>query len=441
MELLYTFFIIVILIGLNGIFVAAEFSTVSARKSRIFQLKQTGDQSASSLYSIIEDGTKLDNYVASCQVGITISSLVLGFVGQANLSPILAKYLDLLNIDTAISSETLSVVVVLTVLSIFQVLFGELIPKNLGMQFPEKYALALLQPIKFSSILFKPLIWIFNGSGNYIMKIFNLSSDNSHGHIHSAEEISMLIDDSALGGLIAQEGKALLKNTISFNDLEIRKIMIPRSKMLSSSINVTNIELLQNLSESQYSRIPIYRNSIDEIIGTVHLRDLIRKVYESEETTQLDEKIVHYVNYFPESMSAKAIFNMLQKERIQIAIILDEFGGTAGMVTLEDMLEELFGDLQDEFDPIENKFFPDDNVVFSGDTQIVYLNNNLDIKLPFYQFDTIGGLLIDEIGKIPSKEHIGEKISIASSIFEIIEIDGPKISKIIYHPPTIQEDK
>ena len=427
MSLLFIFFIITILILFNALYVAAEFSAVSARRARLTQLAEEGQPVASRLLHIIEDPRKLDRYVATCQLGITVTSLVLGFYGQAALSPIVAPWLARLSSMTEAAALSVSATVILLFLTVAQVLLGELVPKNIGIQYPERLALLTALPMRWSMQLFRPLIWLFNGSGQLIMRMMGREVIAEHVHIHAPEEIVMLVEESSAGGLIKQEERLLLKNTLELREAMARQVMIPRTQMLAAADNLSCDELFKYLADSPFSRLPLYRGNIDNIVGVVHLKDLLCLSQHLERKNVAD--ITRQVPYFPETTPVKTVFSVLQRRHLQVCIVLDEFGGTAGMVTLEDLIEEIFGELQDEFDVHipEFRLGPNNRMIIRGDTLVEDINEALEIHLPVEELDTIGGLVLNMFGDVPTT---GDEVDIAGGVFRVEKMRGRGITSV-----------
>lgn len=410
--------VIFILIALNAIYVAAEFSTVSARRARLALLSEQGVSYAAQILSIIEDPHKLDAYVATSQVGITFSSLVLGFYGQAKLASLLSPALSKIEYLSESSTVSISTTIVLIALSLLQVLLGELVPKNVGIKYPERFTLLTAPFLAWSEKLFKPLIFLLNGSGIGLMKLLKINPTTEHAHIHSPEEIALLIEESGEGGAISPEEHRLLINTMRMRQSMVKHVMIPRAQMLAGSRSLSIPQITEIVTNSSFSRLPIYHQTIDNIIGIVHLRELFCHIFLHPVSPDYElDKIIRPVIYVPETMQIKDVFTSLQLNQYQVAIVLDEFGGTAGMVTLEDLVEEIFGDLQDEFD--QNfpaiQILSDTQLLLRGDIPITELNALLKVNLPSNNSDTLGGLIAFEVGHIPKQG-------------ECIHISGLKIS-------------
>jgi CBS domain containing-hemolysin-like protein len=428
MVWLVVFLSLTLLVLINAFYVAAEFSTVSARRSKLTQLASEGNSLANILLPIVRDPHKLDTYIAACQIGITASSLVVGFYGQAQLTPVLAPLLTKYTGLSPGAAQTITASGVLIFLTGLQVLFGELVPKSIAIQFPEKLAMYTAMPMQWSTILFKPLIWLFNGSGQLILRMTGMTAMTEPVHIHAPQEIMMLFEESSDGGLLDDVERRLLLNSLQLRQLSVRQVMIPRNRMLSASVGLNNEELLSVLAKSPYSRLPLYSGSIDNIVGIIHLKDLLcLKV----QTKQQDVKeAMRPVLFVPETMPVDEVFTNLQNKRYHVAIVLDEYGGTSGIVTIEDLIEEIFGELQDEFDTDTTPpilLLSDNMIQVRGDVLVSELNEVMDLHLPCIDIDTIGGLVLSTLGRVPNK---GEKVDFGDISCIVEKMDGYGVTAI-----------
>jgi putative hemolysin len=416
------------LILINSLFVAAEFSSVSARRTRLVQLASQGNRLARSFLPVVKDRQSLDNYIAACQLGITASSLILGFYGQAQLTPVISPYFSNISGWSITLSESVTSTVVLISLTTLQVVFGELLPKSIGVLYPERLALLTAIPMRWSTLIFKPFISIFNGSGRAILRLFGKNMDTEQIHIHSPEEILILFEESTSGGLLDKEERRLLRNSLELRKLVVRQVMMPRNRMLAASADTSCQEMLNLLAHSPFSRLPLFENSIDNIIGIVHLKDLLCLQIQ---TGQSDiRKAMRPVLFVPEMIPVDQVFSLLQKKHRHVAIVLDEFGGTAGIVTLEDLIEEIFGEMKDEFDIDTQPFvkiLSPNKVQVRGDILINDLNEMLDLYLSDESVDTIGGLVLDVLGHIPQ---VGETFHHREVTFKVETMDGKGISMV-----------
>ena len=420
--------VITILIGLNALYVAGEFATVSARRSRLLQMEEVDRRAFHLLLPYLENVGKLDTYVAACQIGITVSSLILGFYGQASLTITLTPVFIRLGSLSPTAAGSIAAIIVLALLTIVQVVLGELVPKNIGVQYPERLALLAVRPVGWSLLLFRPLIWLFNGSGRLILRLMGMHRAVKHVHLHAPEEILMLVEESGDGGLLQKEERQLVENTLRFQDLSVRQVMIPRTRMLALSVNTSTDELLTMLATSPYSRAPLYDDSVDQIVGIVHLKDLLCLELSGHQPNAWG--IMREVPFVFENMAVAKVLISLQRAHDSVAVILDEYGGTAGIVTLEDLIEEIFGELQDEFD-IELpalQFQSDGRVIVRGDVLITDLTEWLDIALVSgEEVDTIGGLVFSYAERVPAEK---EEFEIDGMMIRVERMDGKGIAAV-----------
>ena len=427
MAFLIVLSITTLLIGINALYVAAEFSTVSTRRSRLAQLASDGNSLAKSLQPIVENPLLLDRYIATCQLGITISSLLLGFYAQSGAAAYLEPQLVRLGVFSAMAAQSITATGLLLVYTVLQAVLGELVPKNIGIQAPERLALITSVPTRWSMSLFRPLIWFFNGSGVFLMRLFGLSVDAEHTHVHAPEEILMLVEESEAGGLLHQEERRLLANTLHMREMLVRQVMIPRTRLLVASVDEPGDSLLSHLAASSYSRLPLYEGSIDNIVGVVHLKDLLCLL---QLTDQRDVRaVMRPVLFVPETMRVEQVLAQLQRDHYYVAVVMDEFGGTSGMVTLKDLVEEIFGEFKDEFDlPVPKYRLTEDSLLrVRGDVSIWDMNNWLDLLLAHDDVDTVGGLVLAELGRLPEP---GDEVMVQGIRFRVEAMDGNAINVV-----------
>lgn len=396
--------VIVSMIAVNALFVAGEFAVVSARKARLAQAAESGSRLAKMLLAVIDDHHKLDNYIAASQVGITLSSIVLGIYGQQQIAPLLGPLLKRLPfIDDQIAAGALSALLVLITLTALQVVLGELVPKSLALQYPERVALATVLPMRWSAEIFlRPLILLLNGSGALLLRLLGVVHESGHKHVHSPEEIQLLIRQSHAGGLLDAEERQLLDNAFRLGEMTVGDIVVPRTKMTTAPVTTSTSELLRLAADSDYTRIPVYENGIDNILGFVHLKDLFRLYHRGENADV--RKIMRKASFVPETMPVKDAWDVLNQEQTYLAVVFDEYGGTVGMITREDLIEEIFGEVRDEFDEEEAPFITqvaERAYIIRGDTALVYLNSQLSLNLPTDTAHTISGLVIEKLGHMP----------------------------------------
>jgi CBS domain containing-hemolysin-like protein len=425
---------ITLMVFANAFYVATEFATVSARKTRISQMAGEDNRLAKILMPIVEDRQALDNYIAACQVGITVSSLVLGAYGQntvaAMLAPLLTRWGNLAD-AAAYSISATSVLIFLTIL---QVVMGELFPKSIAIQYPEKMALMVVIPMKWSLAVFRPFIWFLNGSGNLILKLMGVGHTDEHSHVHSPEEIELLVSESHEGGVLDDEEQQMLRNAFRLRELLARQVMVPRTRLIAAPLESTVDELAELACDAGFTRIPIYQTSIDNIIGFAHIKDLFRLRLQG---IQDPAKTLREIIYVPETLPIADVWTTLNSNHQYIAIVLDEYGGTGGLITIEDLIEEIFGELQDEFDdelPLISSD-KDGRIHLRGDLLVTDVNEYLDLTLPDDEADTLGGLVFSELGHLPA---IGDEVTTGSPgiTIRVEAIESRSVSEVSLLLPT-----
>ena len=437
MEAMSTIIVIVITISLmlfvNALYVAAEFSSVRSRKTRIGQMADNGNWLAEQLFPVIKDNKKLDDYIAACQVGITASSLVLGAYGQSTVAQLLAPWLARFGNLADAAALSISATGTLIILTILQVVLGELLPKSIAILHPEKVALAVTLPVRWSLVLFRPFIWLFNGSGELILRLLGISLDASHTNVHSANEIELLVTDSHEGGLIDDKERQMLRNAFRMRELTARQVMVPRTRMISAPVDSSVREILSTAIEGGFSRIPVYENTIDNIVGFVHIKDLFKQYLKGEDNVR---RALREVIYVPETLPIINVWETLNEKRQYLVIVFDEYGGTEGLVTFEDLIEEIFGELQDEYDSNESaliSYGTAGRTHLRGDLLISDVNEYFDLELPDEEADTLGGLVFMKLGRPPV---VGDEVTINNLNFRVESVADLGIAEISFQLPS-----
>jgi len=437
--------IVFLLIALNGLFVAAEIGTVGARRARIAQQAAEGNRFAKLLLPHLESPSKLDDYIAACQLGITLSSLVLGFYGQAAITPLVAPILSTSGLVAQAAATSIAATVVLIVLTVIQVTLSELAPKTVAIQFPERTSLLLILPVSWSMVVMRPLIWFFNGSGRLILRLVGLRAVSEGLHVHAPEEILMMVKESGAGGLLQEGETELLENTLQLRQRSLRAVMVPRTQLLAAPVEMEADQLLDLLAESSHSRLPLYEGSIDNIVGVVHLKDLLCLRLSLGESGPVltdgqarAERGVHSLMrpppFVPESASVATVFRQLQRDRYHMAVVIDEYGGTAGIVTFEDLVEEIFGEIADEFDADIREIVlrEDGRLLLEGDMELDRLAELLGASLDVADVDTVGGAILAVLGAIPKP---GQSVQLQDIEFRVERVTGYAVAQVSVELP------
>lgn len=444
-TIIVTILLIALMIFFNALYVAAEFSTVSSRRTKISQMAAQDNPLARLLLPTLESPAKLDRYVAGCQIGITISSLVLGAFAQnaiaSELAPLLAQAMSWAgwSADGEVvmtAARSISVIGVLIFVTGLQVIFGELFPKSLAIQYPETVALAVYWPMRISLALFAIPIWIFNGSASVLLRLMGRGVSEPGARIHSAAEIELLVTESHEGGLLDDNERRLLRNALRLRDLTARQVMIHRTKIVAMPADSMPLELLQQAIEAGYSRIPLYGESIDDIAGFVHVKDVFR-LYTQGETDI--SSIVREVHYLPETLPINDVWDQLNAAGKYLGVVFDEFGGTAGLITQEDLIEEIFGELQDEFDDEMAVIARDKEgrIYLRGDLLVTDVNESLELNLPTEPADTLSGLVFSTLGRPPV---VGEEVSFEGVAIRIETMEDLSVDEVSLQLPPGDQD-
>lgn len=432
--------ILSLLIFINALYVAAEFASVSSRRTRVSQMAGSGNRFAGFLLPIVDDSEKLDRYVAACQLGITASSLALGAYGQGVLASRLAAPLTSL-LETigpfvgspsftggeaaAALAASIAATAVLLFLTLLQIIFGELFPKSVALQYPERLAVITVVPVRWSVFLFRPFIWIFNGSGNLVLRLLGVKIHRGHGRVHSPEEIEILVSESHEGGLLDDKERQMLRNAFRMRDLTARQVMVHRTRIVAAPAGSTVVELLEMALEAGHTRIPLYQENIDAIIGFVHIKDLFRLfVNDNQNLAEILREVVRV----PETLPIVDVWDTLQSNSQYMAIVFDEFGGTAGLITFEDLIEEIFGELQDEFDDETALISLDSEgrIHLRGDLLVADVNEYLRLSLPD-SADTLGGLVLSLLGRPPD---VGDEVMVGETAIRVEEMADLGVSEV-----------
>ncbi len=417
--------VLMILILLNAYFAASEIAFISLNDTKIAKQAKEGNKRAKQIKKMLENPSR---FLATIQIGITLAGfLSSAFASDAfasKLAPILNSWIPSISISVW---QNIAIIIITLILSFFTLVFGELVPKRLAMKHYEKIAFATIGVIRFIYLGTIPFVKLLTTSTNIVSKLFGVSEKDEE--IVTEEEIKMMVDEGEEKGSIEEEEKKLINNVFEFNDITVSEIMTHRTDIYAIDIEQNVNELVEELDEYKYSRVPVYEGTVDEIKGVLYLKDLLKYV-KSKKNVKL-KTIIRPAYFVPQSKPINEVFKELQKNNNQIAIVLDEFGGTAGLVTMEDILEELVGDIFDEYDEIETEYEKiDENTYYiSGSVSINDLRKILDVEIPEGDYETLSGYLQDMLGRIPEDE---EKpvIETEKVTYKIEEYEDKRILKV-----------
>ncbi|MCT1523271.1 MULTISPECIES: hemolysin family protein [Sphingobacterium] len=418
-DIFWTIFLVLA----NGFFVAAEFAIVKVRASQIELQAKSGSKVAQIAKNITEH---LDGYLAATQLGITLASLALGWVGEAVMTQIVHQIFGWFNVELSGKLATnLGHVLAFSIITFMHIVFGELAPKSIAIQKPVATTMKVAIPLQFFYYVFKPIIYLLNGFANFLLRLIGIQV-SAHEASHSSEELQYLLEKGKESGALNNSEHELIKNVFDFNERIVKNIMVPRTKIVAVEKDETAEDFIETVTEEGYSRIPIYDDSIDQIIGVVHTKDILPLLVKGKEVVL--KNIMRKPYFIPETKKINDLMTEFQLKRIQIAFVLDEFGGTAGMVTLEDIVEELVGEIQDEYDeetPVVEQISETEFMVDAG-ASVHDANGFLPLELPeSSDYDTIAGLVSHVFERIPdvgdSKEELGYCFTIMKKTQQNIE--------------------
>ncbi|MBI5304615.1 MAG: HlyC/CorC family transporter [Chloroflexi bacterium] len=412
------------LIFANAFFVAAEIGLISVRRTRVEQLATEGDSAARVVQTLLRDPT---GFIATVQVAITGAGLGLGWIAEPTLESMIAP------IFAGIAIPGLSSVVTFLIITYLVILLGELLPKAIALRYTERIALAVGLPTLIFGNIFRPFVWLLNHSAATILRLFHLQLPTDAQMGHTIEELKMLVSASTESGELEQHEEKMLHNVFEFEDRLVRELMIPRNEMTAVEENTTIAEFLQTFSEVRHARYPIYAQTSDNITGFIAIKDVLRAIA-SQGARALDAAVRAHVRpalYVPESKRVGRLFAEMQSQKIHIAIVIDEFGGTAGMVTLEDLVERIVGRLSDEVaqeDPLVETI-DEHTMQVDAQMQVEEMNEQLGIHLPESDgYETVAGFVLHTLRHIPKE---GEQFKFENLKLTITGMSGPKIEKVL----------
>jgi CBS domain containing-hemolysin-like protein len=389
----------VLLVLANGFFVAAEFALVKVRLSQIELRAQEGNRLARLTLSMMQN---LEEYLSACQLGITLASLALGWIGESVVASIILNLVEKLNLNvTPTLAHQIALPVSFATITVLHIVIGEQAPKVLAIQRPEALSLFISAPLRVFYVITFPFIWALNKMSGLVLRLFGVES--VHGsEAHTSDELRLLLDQSKESGEIQDSEHELIENVFQFNDRMVKQIMVPRTKLSALDLNAPEDSILETVFTEGYSRLPVYEGNIDNIVGVLNVKDLL-PIIRRREPVEL-ARIMRAPYFVPETKKINRLLRQFQRKHIVMAIVSDEFGGVSGIVTIEDIMEELVGEIQDEYDnevPVVEKIAEDEYRVNPA-TPISDANEYLPFPLPEGDdYETVGGLLNVIYGSIP----------------------------------------
>ncbi len=433
-TLLIPLLIILLMVLLNGFFVGAEFAIIGVRSSKVDQMVQEGSKEAESVQEILDSPRKQDRYIATAQLGITIASLGLGMYGEPKIAEFIAPYLTRL-LGTQVSLallHTISTVIALAFLTYLHVVIGEMVPKSIALSTPDKAVLTLSKPMGLAQRVLGIPVRALNGIGRLLLQLFKITAAEGQAGLHTVEEIELIVSESAEEGLILEEEEEMIRNIFDFSDRQAGQIMTPRPKVQAIASDISIDELLTYVISSRHSRFPVYQGDLDHVVGILNLKDLVQKQLKTNGDLQLAD-ILRPAPAVPEDIPIERLLAEFKSHRMHMAVVLDEFGGLAGIVTLEDLVEEIVGEVRDEFD------FESEPLVELEPGAIEVAGNYLVVDLLDYVYlgdednlpdvETVSGLIHTWLGRPPQVGDVIEAAANGGVRFTVIDVDGLAVSR------------
>lgn len=430
----WDFLLILLLVALNAFFVSVEYAVVASRRSRIEILAEEDNASARLVKSWLDSPPKRDRLIAASQVGITILGLALGAVGENTFEELLSPYVNTIVLPENLAFlvpvlDSLPLLVSLVTMTTLVVVLGEMVPKVATLQQPERVAMLAAQPMRIFSIIFKWFIDLLDWSTRQVLRLFGLRLESEHSMFYTVSELREIISESEEGGALKPPEREMLESVFDFGELLVRQVMVPRTEVLAIEAGTRLEDIINMVVQQTYTKLPVYEEDLDQIIGILHVKDMLRVMNGPDSKDITARQMMRETIYIPETLPVNELLHQFRHHRQHIAIVLDEYGGTAGLVTLEDLLEEIVGEVGDPFDEDipEIQTLPDGSVIIDGLTLIETVNQQLLLSLSDPHYDTIAGYFLGKLGHIPE---VGEDIESGGVRLQVESMDGLRIAQI-----------
>jgi len=425
---------VIILVLINGFFVAAEFSLVSVRKTRIAERVARGDKGASAVQRAISDP---DRFIAATQLGITVASLGLGWIGEPALSHLIEPLLAWLPGEIAGTAAHIAAASILAFVLItgMHVIIGELMPKSIALQQAERTALLVARPTLWVEHLFRPFIWALNGTGNFLLRVLGFNHTNGEEHLHSVEELKMLVDASEEGGVLEARESEMIHAVFDFGAMTAHQMMVPRTELITLAADTPIGEVCDFAAQHQHNKYPVYEVDLDHVVGILHVKDLVPAMRLPPDRQPALRQLMREPLAVPDTIGVNDLLARFRQRKQHIAILLDEYGGTAGIVTLQDIMDELVGEVFDAFGPDEPEVqqLPDGRVRLEGLMLLADFNDLFAVDLIDPNYETVAGYLMGKLDRIPK---VGDEVDVPVNDRDVLRLrvdvmDGKRIAWIV----------
>jgi CBS domain containing-hemolysin-like protein len=423
---------VVVLVLANAFFVAAEFALVGARRTRLDEMARSGDRKARLARRAVQH---LDRYISATQLGITLASLGLGWIGEPALAGLIENGFSWLPGSVAtIATHGVASAIAFMFITVLHIILGELVPKAISLLYPEAVSAWLAAPLMgFTWVMAGPIA-VLNGTANRLLRVLGIDPPGETERLHSPEEIRMLVEQSTEGGSLLQKDARLLEGVFEFSEKAAQDVMTPRTQIAALNADLTVEEAADQVAIHGRSRYPVYTESLDEIIGVVHSKDILAAL--RSRPGQTIRVIMRPPLFVPGTREVEDVLADMKRLKTHLAIVLDEYGGTAGLVTMEDLLEEIVGPIYDEHDPQDLTSAPDGAAQLDGSMTISEFNAEFGANLDDTDYTTIGGYIFGQLGRLPRP---GDRVSVGPFTFEVVEMEGRRVKTLRLHGPRPEE--
>jgi putative hemolysin len=419
---------VVVLVLANAFFVAAEFALVGARRTRLDELARAGDGKARLARRAVQS---LDRYISATQLGITLASLGLGWIGEPALASLIQGVFRWLpSVVATIATHATASIVAFIIITVLHIILGELVPKALALLYPEQVSRWVAAPLMgFAWIMAFPIA-LLNGSANRLLRLMRINPPGEIERLHSPEELRMLVEQSTEGGSLMQEDARLLEGVFEFSEKTAQEVMTPRTQMVALEADISVEHAADEVAVARRSRYPVFTESLDEIVGVVHTKDILTALRSKPGATV--RTIMRPPLFVPGTREVEDVLADMKRLKTHLAVVLDEYGGTAGLVTMEDLLEEIVGPIYDEYDPQDKTAQPAGGPLLDGAMPISEFNTEYDETLDDTDYNTIGGYVFGQIGRLPRP---GDRVPIGTRTLEVVDMDGRRVRTLRLHAP------
>ena len=426
-SILLRFGAVALIVLANAFFVAAEFALVAARRTRLEAMIRRGHANAKLALKVV---SALDRYISGTQLGITLSSLGLGWVGEAAIAESLAGiFAGLPAPISGLMTHGVAIAVAFGIITFLHIVLGELVPRSIALLFPERVGIWVAAPLVAFTVVTNPFIWVLKTSANLVLRLFGLRAPTHLEQLHSPEELRMLVEQSHKAGTLDRDDARLLTGVFEFSEKNAREVMTPRTDLVALPADATLADAADRIAGAGRSRYPVYRGSLDDIVGIVHAKDVLAALRKDGPPSPL-ASLMRPAHFVPGSREVEDVLADMKLRKAHMVIILDEFGGTAGLVTMEDLLEEIVGQIEDEYDRPRTSLAASPPggapTVFPGGAELSDVGEKTGLALVSADYTTLGGFLFGALGRLPK---VGDRIDVKGGAFEVTAMDGRRIAE------------